>query len=499
MNSPLLAGLDIGTTGCKVTVYRPDGTSLGRVYRDYPASRTASEHEVDAGLIWQAVQEVLAEAAQKHPGLSGIGVTSFGESFVLLDDADTPLQNVMLYTDPRGEEECARLCEALGRDHLANITGLNPHSMYSIGKLMWIKEHRPERWSRTRRVCLMEDYIVYNLTGVAQIDYALASRTMAFDIRSLRWSQEILDAAGILEALLSRPVPTGHSAGAMKPALTARLGLAGEPLVLSCGHDQVAAAVGSGVFDDGTAVDGAGTVECITPVFTGIPENNNLIQGSYAIVPYVEPGKYVCYAFSFTGGALVKWFTETLAGYAATSASQRGVSLYHELEGTTPLDEPTGLLVLPHFAGAATPYMDTGSKGAILGLTLATTQQELHLGIMEGVCYEMQVNLNRLTQAGLNVRSLRATGGGANSRVWLQMKADVLGVPVTALASAEAGGMGSAMMAAVGLGLYGDLREAARAMVKERETYYPRQAVHEKYQEYFAKYERLYDAVRPLV
>ena len=495
----LLAGLDIGTTGCKITVYRPDGDYLGRIYRDYPLIRTASEHETDAALIWESVQAVLTEAAVRWPDIAGIGVTSFGESFALLDDNDRPLHSAMLYTDPRGEDECRKLCDAFGRDKLTYITGLTPHPMYSISKLMWIKANHPDIYNKTKKICFMEDYIVYMLTGVRQTDYALATRTMAFDIRKLAWSRDILEAAGIGEDLLPVLVPAGTEAGYIKPGIADKTGLPSDTLIVSAGHDQVAAAVGSGVFDESMAVDGAGTVECITPVFNGIPDNDRMSKNHYPIIPYVIPGKYVCYAFLFTGGAAVNWFTDNLAGYAASEATMNNTDIYTQLSGNIPLEKPTGLLVLPHFAGAATPYMDSGSKAAIAGLTLSSTQQDIFHAIMEGVCFEMRLNMERLSEAGVLFGGLRATGGGANSRVWMQMKADILNIPVTALQTAEAGGLGAAMMVGVSKGIFSDLFDAAGKMVFERETFFPRPNISDEYNDIYKRYLQLYTAVRPLV
>ncbi len=489
-----LAGLDIGTTGCKISVFDPDGTLLGSVYRDYPALRTHTAHEVDASAIWQAVRSVIAEAAAQYPDIGGIGVTSFGETFVLLDENDEPLAPAMLYTDPRGAEQCARLSETLSDGRIAAITGISLHPMYSLPKLMWLKENMPGLFSRARRAMLMEDYIVYLLTGKAQIDYSLATRTMAFDIRSLCWSEEILAAAGIDAALLSAPVPTGASAGCVRPALAAELGLNPETVIVSVSHDQVAAAVGSGVFDETSTVDGAGTVECMTPVFTQY-DAEKMAEGGYCIVPFVTPGRYVTYAFSYTGGALVKWFIDQLGGHAVHAAEG---SVYDHLEGTAD-GVPTGLLVLPHFSGAATPYMDADSRGAILGLTLAHTQQDIYRAIMEGVCYEMRLNQERLAESGITVAPLKATGGGAKSRVWLQMKADVLNVPVTALSTAEAGAAGSAMLVGVATGLFPSLEEAAQAMIREKHTYFPRPEAAARYDKVYQRYKKLYAAVRPLM
>ena len=495
-----LAGLDIGTSGCKITVFERCGAMLGRIYRDYPVSRTASEHEIDAALVWRTVCDVLAEAAAEYGDIAGVGVASFGETFVLLDKDDCPVCNSMIYTDPRGEDECRFIAGAVGERRLSEITGLSPHAMYSIPKLIWLKNNRPGLYNRAAKILLICDYIVYMLTGTAQIDYSLASRTMAFDINNLGWSGEIMRAAGIDAGLFSKPVAFGTSAGPIKKELAAKLGFKNSVTVVSGGHDQVAAGVGCGVFDGHTAVDGAGSVECITPVFSlGEIDVDNMIKGSYSIVPYVESGKYVCYAFLFTGGALLKWFADNLAGYAGAEAQKRGVSVYDELEGGAFANEPTKILALPHFSGAATPYMDYGSKGALVGLTLTHTQRDIFYALMEGVCFEMRLNIERLNGAGIKFGSLRAAGGGANSRAWMQMKADILNMPVTALQSAEAGAAGCAMTAGAALGVFADLRAAAEVFVQARETYLPRRGMYEKYSEIYEKYQKLYTAVRPLV
>ena len=134
-----IAGLDIGTTGCKLTVFDEQGSQLGKAYRDYPVRRHVSGHEIDISTMMESVYGVIGEMAAQYPDIAGIGVTSFGETFVMTDEAGEPLHNAMLYTDPRGSEECAELAAKLGADHIAEVTGLAPHEMYSISKLMWIK------------------------------------------------------------------------------------------------------------------------------------------------------------------------------------------------------------------------------------------------------------------------------------------------------------------------------------------------------------------------
>lgn len=529
-----IAGLDIGTTGCKCTVFDEQGAYLGKAYRDYPIKRAAGGHEVDAADIMEGVYGVLGEMAGQYPDIGGIGVTSFGETFVLTDGEGKPLHPAMLYTDPRGREECGKLKAAVGERRIAGITGLRPHEMYSISKLMWLQENRPEIYQKAEYVFLMEDFVVWNLTGRRQIDYSLAARTMAFDIEALDWSREIFDAAGIDMKKMSQPVPTGTDAGPVLASAAKRTGLREGTHVVTVSHDQVAAAVGAGAFDSSVAVDGAGTVECVTPVFDGMPDIDVMYKGYFSIVPYVVPGKYVAYAFSYTGGALVQWCGDTLAKREKVTAEAAGVSVntyleelyrkeYFEKKAAVPIDklaagapreaeavpeagntsvlavEPTGLLVLPHFAGAATPYMDTGSKGAILGLTMDTSTAELYRACMEGVVYEMYLNIKSLRGSGCRFTRMHATGGGARSAEWMQMKADMLDVPITALKTVDAGTVGCAMLTGIAIGIFNDLQDAAQHMVEETVTYVPRPEMHGKYMRIFERYEKVYQAVRPLM
>ena len=494
-----MAGLDIGTTGCKLTVFDEQGQDLGKAYRDYPVRRQVSGHEIDISVVMDSVYAVIREMATQYPDIGGIGVTSFGETFVMTDDAGTPLHTAMLYTDPRGAEECAELVEKLGADRIARISGLAPHEMYSVCKIMWLKKHQPEAYQQAKHIFLIGDYVSWHLTGNARIDYSLATRSMAFDIGKLDWSEEILNAAEIDISLLSKPVPTGTVTGCVTQAAAERTGLNHACQIVTVSHDQVAAAVGAGAFDGETAVDGAGTVECLTPIYDSLPDIAVMSKGFFSVVPYVIPGKYVAYAFSYTGGALIQWCVNTFARAEQEEARRRGISVNTYLEQQYEKQEPTGLLVLPHFAGAATPYTDTGSRGAILGLTAGTTLPEIYRACMEGVACEMRVNYDALADSGIRFTKLHATGGGARSKVWMQMKADMLNLPITALKTSDAGTVGSAMLTGVAVGAFRDLAEAAAIMVRKMETYQPDPRRHEQYMRIYERYRKVYHAVRPLM
>ena len=223
MEKVLAGGLDIGTSGCKIALYDENCAFVRDAYCPYDVSRSGGLHEIDVTAVFDAVKKVIKEA--DCSAVSAIAVTSFGETFTMLDENDNVCAPSMLYTDPRGKEAVMHLTERFGKEEMAFKTGTKMHEMYSLPKLMWIKENMPEAFSRAKKILLMQDYIVYMLSGVRQIDFSLAARTACFDIENKCWDEELLNFAGIDPSLLSAPVPTGTAAGTVRPVLSRELGV----------------------------------------------------------------------------------------------------------------------------------------------------------------------------------------------------------------------------------------------------------------------------------
>ncbi len=475
-----IGGLDIGTTGCKLVLFDKDGKQVLRAYREYEVQRSHGLHEVNVSALYEAVKEVLAEAAPYD--VKAIGVTSFGESFVVLDENDNTLAPTMLYTDPRGKEEVAELEKKFGRDSIAFKTGTVMHEMYSLPKLAWLKKHTPEVFDRAKCILLMQDYIVYMLSGVRQIDYSLSARTAAFDIENKCWIAELFDFAGIDTSLMSKPVPSGTAAGKIRSALAKELGISEDIVIVSGCQDQIAALVGAGVREEGQAMDGIGTVECVPIIMSEIPKDMSIYDGGYSVVPHVGGG-YACYILSYAGGATLKWFRDKLANES-----------YAELDAKVS-DEPSELLIMPHFAGAATPYMDQSSKAAILGLTFEHTKTDIYKALMEGTSYEILLNLEKMRTLKITLDEVVATGGGANSDIWLQIKADIFGIPVKSLDGSEIGAAGTAFLSGLAVGAYTDDCK----LIGEKKTFYPNAEKNKFYQKQYKKYARIYKAAKEVM
>ncbi|OON97175.1 MAG: hypothetical protein ATN31_08535 [Candidatus Epulonipiscioides saccharophilum] len=474
-----IAGLDIGTTGSKCSVYDHNGQPIKEVYQEYSVSITKEAHTVNVNLIWNCVLSILNEISSEIKHIDAICVTSFGEASVLLDESDNPLTDAYLFTDPNGEAQCQSLVDAFGEDFIFDTTGLVPGKMYSVAKWLWIKHSNPQAWAKCKKIALIEDYIVYKLSGVHQIDYSLATRTMAFDIQNLSWNKKILEFAEISESLLPNIVPIGTIADRLLDSVN--IGFTNRPLIVSGCHDQVAAAIGTGVLKEKTAVDGTGTVECLTAVFKSGVNTKILQKCGYAIVPYID-NLYITYAFTYTGGALLKWYRNQFAPSEDYAKFNLSVDNEH----------PSGLLILPHFAGSGTPYPDSLAKGAILGLTLDSTKEQIYQALMEGPTYEMKLNLNKFAQAGADINTIYATGGGASSKEWLQIKADIMEKEIITLKSSQSGTLGCIMLAGVACGIYKDLHEAAKKLVLIKDVYNPNPDRVKEYQCLYKEYEQLY-------
>jgi len=491
----IIGGLDVGTTGCKIVLYNEKAELLATYYNEYNAVRKNGQHEIDFCSVKNGVLSILKEAVREYK-IDALGITSFGETFAMLDGDDNILTPSMLYTDPRGSEECEYLCKKLGEDNLTLITGVKPHPMYSISKIMWQKNNNPEIFKKCKRILLGEDYIVYMLTGNAQIDYSLAARTAAFDIEKKCFVKEIFDYAGIDISLMSQPVEAGTVAGKIKTDVKREIGIDYEIKVVNGCHDQVAGMIGSGAFKSYQAMDGTGTVECIPVILEEKPCDLEFYKGGYSVVPYLN-GNYACYALSFTGGATLKWFRDNFAELEQKQAEENGKNVYAELDKCVP-PAPTGILVLPHFAGAATPYMDNDSKAAFVGITLETTKYDIYKALMEGTSYEMLLNFSTLKSHTGEISEIRATGGGATSDVWLQIKADILDTEIIALACKEVGAAGTAALAGVAVGVFTELKDVISKTASVRKVFKPNKENQQIYLELYKKYANLYVAVKGL-
>lgn len=495
-----LLGIDIGTSGCKATVIGRDGQVLSQAYQEYGLiSNQPGWQEIDPELVWISVKSVMAQSLANGLGqlIKAIGVSSFGEATVAIDHQGQSLGNSMIYIDSRGHEEAKFLRALLGDDKVLSITGTNIQPMYSICKIMWLKRNRPDIYDRTWKFLLFADFILFKLGAKPATDYSLATRTMAFDLVRKEWSSEILEAAGIDIDKFGEPVQSGTPVGQISQQLIKEFDLTQAVMLVSGGHDQPCAALGAGVIKPGLAVDGLGTTECITPAFPEPILTQAMASNHFASVPHVLQGLYVTYAFTFTSGSILKWYRDNWGSHYKLEAERLGINVY-DLMIDQALTDPSSVFVLPHFAGAATPYMDMDAQGAIIGLNINTKPEDILKGILEGITFEIMINVERLENAGVIIDELIAVGGLAKSPTFMQLKANIMGKKVTTLNVPEAGTLGVAILAGTACGMFGSIDEAVAQLVKKQTTYSPDPDLHNLYKKAFATYKKIYPAMQSL-
>ncbi len=492
-------GLDIGTTGCKAVVFDSSGRQLAVSYREYPVLSTQEGWaELDSRVVCDSCLSVIRETASAcaDDPVRGIGISSQGEAFTPVDKNGNFLYNAMVSSDTRAAVLVDKWSEKFGRERLYEITGHTAHPMFTLFKLLWLRDNYPEIWSQAASFHCFEDLIHTQLGVTPAMSWPLAGRTMLFDLRRHDWSDCILDALDLERSRLPRTLPSGAIVGIIPDNISSRLGLASGAIVVAGGHDQPCGALGAGVTSAGTAVYSIGTVECITPAFTERIFSPQLFTNNLCTYDYTLPGMYTTVAFSLTGGNLLKWFRDEFGQAESKLAEQVGESAYTLLLQNMSA-KPTSLLVLPYFTPSGTPRFDTRTKGAIVGLRLTTTRGEMLRALLEGVTFEMRLNLKILSESGIRVSELVAIGGGARSNKWIQLKADILGARIKTVAVTEAGCLGAAMLACAAH-TKEDVRNLASKWVRVTGEIRPDPSNAEFYNERFAKYLDLYLAVSSL-
>lgn len=489
-----LMGVDVGTTGCKASVFSDSGKLVSQAYREYDiVSQNPGWQELDSKELWEKVKTVISEAASKSKEnpVSALSVSSFGEGMIPVSEDRKILANCILGLDNRGQEHVDLFEHGLGAEEFYRINGNILGHTYSMPKLKWIQEHRRELFDKTYKFLLGHDFVCFMLGCEPTTSYSMANRTLLFDLTTKKWSQRLLNLADIPEDKLPGLVPSGTVIGTVSNKIADDLGLPMGVKVVAGGHDQCCNALGVGVIGTGAAVYGIGTFTCITPAYSCIPDPSKMLHNGMNIEDHVVSGLYVSFLYNGTGGSVLKWFRDSLARLDKQQAEKDGVDVYDRLMKEVPT-EPTNLMVLPHFTVTGPPLFESQTSGVISGLTLQTTRGEILKGLLEGVTYYFKEGVEYMMQAGISIDEYRATGGGSKSSEWLQLTADIMGKLVVRPSITEAGMLGASMLAGIGTGVFASIEEAVDRCVKIESAFEPDSRKHETYQERMALYRELY-------
>jgi xylulokinase len=495
-----LLGIDLGTSSVRASLMTPEGDVLGIGAQEYPISTPRPGWaEQDPGTWWTATCAAISQAL--HTGrvrpqdVTAVGLSGQMHGLVLLDPTGAPVRPAIIWPDTRSTEECAEIEERIGKDRLYRITGIPTATGFFGVSLLWVQRREPAVYARAARAVLPKDYVRFRLTGEYATDPTDGSGTLLFDVRKRSWSAEIADALHLERDLLPPVLESSVCAGSILEAASRDTGLPrGTPVAVG-GADQVMGAIGSGIVEEGVV---ACTIGTGGQVFTTVRE------------PVVDPGKRLhtfCHAMPdawllmgamLAAGLSLRWFRDTLGEAEVQEGKRSGVDPYALLVAEAEKAEPGsgGVIFLPYLGGERTPHMDPHARGCLIGLSLSHTRAHLIRAILEGVSFGMKESLSILRELGMPLGTVICLGGGARSRLWRQIQADVYGVPVVKLSSEEHSSFGAGLVAGVASGVYRDIREAARGKVRTAEVVPPVEEHRAMYERQYTIYRALYPALR---
>jgi xylulokinase len=483
-------GIDMGTSGCKAVIFDENWQIVSEAYREYPMHVPGPGLlELDPDLIWEGIKAVIKEINEKTDKPAGaLAVSAIGDVIIPCDENGNCTRFSIVDFDPRGNEEILEFTKSFGQKKFFDINGMPPLYIGSLAKILWIKKNEPWIFEKTKRWATYEDYIVQKLGLPPVASFSEVSRTMLFDIRKREWSKEIIELIPLTEDNLPIAKPSGSIIGELPEDVRKELGFSDSVKVITGGHDMVCAAVGAGLDEENpsVAIDISGTIEGIVASLD--QANTSQVMLDNLLPCYVGHSGYVTFSVNLTAGCILRWFRDYIAVDIHRGCKEKGLNFYKKIHENVKSDEPGRLFLIPHFSGSGNPFFDANAQGVLYGLSLDTKREEIARAIIEGMSFELRLHLEAYKNAGIDIKMLRAVGGGASSDVELQLKANVLGIPVMKGAVKESSAMGAAAYAAVGIGAIKNPAEAYLSIKEEELIFYPDSEAHEKFTEAFHKY-----------
>lgn len=487
-----LMGVDLGTSSLKVLIVSENGDVLSAGSRKYQFDMPVNGYaEQDPEVWWeaccQASREAMHKAGLKKDAIDAIGISGQMHGLVPLDAANGVIRPAILHCDARSAKQMDEINRVLGPEKIKEQIKNPVASGFWLPSLLWMRENEPEKYGKIRHAILPKDYLRYKMTGALASDYSDSSATLLFDLENMRWSDALVDAFSIPREILPDLYESTDVAGRLTPHAAEAMGVCAGTKVVFGGGDQNMQAIGNGVISDNAATITIGSSGQICFPITRMVKNPH--AGANLFCGY-RRNLWIAMGATLNAGMCLKWFTEILR--------ETNWDVINEGVKTVPPGSG-GLVFLPYLSGER--YLSNAKlTGSFMGLSYATSRQQMARAVMEGVVYALYDCYRILTGMGLDVDYLVASGGGARSANWLSIQADVLNKPLRLTMSEEQASLGAAIAAGVGAGIFADVAEGCRAIVRLRDTLIePKAENHQIYKEYYGLFRRAYLAQREVI
>ena len=499
-----MMGIDVGTSGTRAVIVRPDGHVMGATTADHEPMRMPKPGwaEQDPEDWWQAtilaVRGALRQARLQGGDIAAIGLSGQMHGVVCLDKANGVLRPALLWCDQRSQAQCDWITSRVGADRLIELVSNPALTGFSAPKLLWVRDNEPATFERIAHFLLPKDYVRFRLTGEFASEVSDASGTLLFDVTHRRWSKELIEALDIDPQVLPRTFESPEVTGQVSAETALLTGLKARTPVVGGGSDQAASAVGNGIVLPGLTSATLGTSGVIF-AYTGVPKLDP--QGRIHTFCHAVPGKWHVMGVTQGAGLSLRWFREQFGASEAWYARETGEDVYKLIvrEAEKAPVGSNGLLFLPYLMGERTPHLDARARGMWFGLTAAHTRAHLIRAILEGVAFSLRDSLEIFKELEIPVEQIRASGGGSRSFFWRQIQSDIYAKEVVMLRESEGSAFGAALLAGLAGGIYSSVEESAREALQVRECLSPIKENVRLYDRQYEIYRQLYPAVRELV
>jgi xylulokinase len=496
---------DIGTTAVKTCLFSKELKLLGYSNEEYQLLTPGNGRvELESDTYWQAVKRGIARVCRDTgvdpKNIRALTATTQGETLIPVDRSGRALYNAIVWLDGRASKQAAWISERFPPKEFYQRTGVSECNGYCpVAKLLWIKENEPEIYDRTYKFLLLEDYILMKFTGQFVTEKALLCTTGYFDIITDTWWDGMLEYAGIDPDKL----PTMLECGAVLPSpvlpdLCSEFGFSAGTAVISSAMDQMTAAVGAGNLKSGVITETTGTGMCVAAACDH-PDFSN--PARVTIYRHIYPKNYLIIPVSMTAGLVLKWFKDEFCAELTAEAKSQNRSVYACIDDLVAQASPlsNGLILVPYLTGVLQPDNNSAARGVFFGIGLNTGKPEFLRAIFEGIAFMLKENVELIEQVqGCRITEIRSLGGGAKSRIWRKIKADINGVAIAGMRENECTALGAAILAAQALGFYPDAAAAVAASNAVVERIEPDTALIDQYEAAYKKYRALYDNVKAL-
>ncbi len=493
-------GVDCGTSGTKTVLFDESGKVIASKTIEYPMYQPKNGYAEQDPADWSnaminTIKAVMTQSGVSKEDVKGVGISGQMHGLVMLDKNGNVLRKSIIWCDQRTANEVDEMNKKLGEKKLIEITANPALTGWTAAKILWVKNNEPEIYEKCAHILLPKDYLRFILTGEFATEVSDASGMQLLNVPNRCWSDEVLSALEIDKSLLGKVYESCEVTGEVTAEMAELTGLKAGTIVVGGAGDNAAAAVGTGVVEDGKAFTTIGTSGVVFAHTSSISIDP---KGRVHTCCAAVPNSWHVMGVTQGAGLSLKWFRDNFCNAEKETASLMGVDEYYlmDKEAETVPVGANRLLYLPYLMGERTPHLDPDARGVFFGLSAMHTKKDMLRAVLEGVSYSLRDCVEVFREMDINVSDMMACGGGGTSPLWRSMLADLYNCPVKTVASKEGPALGVALLATVGAGIYSSVPEACKAVIKTDKTQEPIEENVPEYEKYYQLYREIYPALK---